>query len=208
LDPASAPRIAESAAAVERILAKGQPIYGVNTGFGKLASVRIEDADLATLQRNIVLPHAAGVGEPIAPPIARLMMALKLANLARGASGVKPDTIALLGAMLDRALTPVIPSQVSVGASGDLAPLAHLAAALIGVGEIIVDGTRKPALFQCMPSAFLPGYRLRPGEQQVVDAGSKEIQRRLIDKFAVPNLLNGAVNHASLRGPAPSGSHF
>ena len=91
LDPASAPRIAESAAAVERILAKGTPIYGVNTGFGKLASVRIDDADLATLQRNIVMSHAAGVGEPIAQPIARLMMALKLASLAQGASGVKPE---------------------------------------------------------------------------------------------------------------------
>src|SRR5277367_3619572 len=128
LDPASAPRIAESAAAVERILAKGQPIYGVNTGFGKLASVRIADADLATLQRNIVLSHAAGVGAPIAQPIARLMMALKLASLAQGASGVRPETIELLNAMLDRGLTPVIPGQGSVGASGDLAPLSHMAA--------------------------------------------------------------------------------
>jgi histidine ammonia-lyase len=145
LDPASASRIVESAAAVERILAKGTPIYGVNTGFGKLASVRIDDADLATLQRNIVLSHAAGVGEPIPQPIARLMMALKLASLAQGASGVKPETIALLGAMLDRGLTPIIPAQGSVGASGDLAPLAHLAATLIGVGEITVDGVRKPA---------------------------------------------------------------
>jgi histidine ammonia-lyase len=163
LDPVSAPRIAESAAAVARILAKGQPIYGVNTGFGKLASVRIEDADLATLQRNIVLSHAAGVGEPIAQPIARLMMALKLASLAQGASGVKPETIALLGAMLDRGLTPVIPSQGSVGASGDLAPLAHLAATLIGVGEIIVDGTRKPA-WEALAHAGLTSLSLGPKE--------------------------------------------
>jgi histidine ammonia-lyase len=145
LDPASAARIAESAAAVGRILAKGAPVYGVNTGFGKLASIRIEDADLATLQRNIVLSHAAGVGEPIATPIARLMMALKLASLAQGASGVRPETIALLGAMLKHGLTPVIPSQGSVGASGDLAPLAHMAATLIGVGEIVLGGVRKPA---------------------------------------------------------------
>ena len=163
LDPASAPRIAESAAAVERILAKGLPIYGVNTGFGKLASVRIDDADLATLQRNIVLSHAAGVGEPFAPAIARLMMALKLASLAQGASGVKPETVALLGAMLDRGLTPVIPAQGSVGASGDLAPLAHLAATLIGVGEIIVDGTRKPA-WEALAHTGLTSLSLGPKE--------------------------------------------
>jgi histidine ammonia-lyase len=163
LDPASAPRIAESAAAVERILAKNLPIYGVNTGFGKLASVRIADADLATLQRNIVLSHAAGVGEPIAQPIARLMMALKLSSLAQGASGVRPETIALLGAMLDRGLTPVIPSQGSVGASGDLAPLAHLAATLIGVGEIIADGVRKPA-WEALAHAGLSSLSLGPKE--------------------------------------------
>jgi len=163
LDRASAPRIAKSAAAVERILAKGTPIYGVNTGFGKLASVRIDDADLATLQRNIVLSHAAGVGEPIAQPIARLMMALKLASLAQGASGVKPETIALLGAMLDRGLTPIIPSQGSVGASGDLAPLSHLAATLIGVGEIIVDGARKPA-WEALAHTGLKPLSLGPKE--------------------------------------------
>jgi histidine ammonia-lyase len=163
LDPASAPRIAESAAAVERILAKNLPIYGVNTGFGKLASVRIADADLATLQRNIVLSHAAGVGEPIAQPIARLMMALKLSSLAQGASGVRPETIALLGAMLDRGLTPVIPAQGSVGASGDLAPLAHLAATLIGVGEIIADGMRKPA-WEALAHAGLTSLSLGPKE--------------------------------------------
>jgi histidine ammonia-lyase len=163
LDPASAPRIAESAAAVERILAKGAPVYGVNTGFGKLASIRIEDADLTTLQRNIVLSHAAGVGEPIATPIARLMMALKLASLAQGASGVRPETIALLGAMLKHGLTPVIPGQGSVGASGDLAPLAHMAATLIGVGEIVVGGIRKPAA-QALAEANLTPLSLGPKE--------------------------------------------
>ena len=108
LDPATGPAIADSAAAVERILAKGAPVYGINTGFGKLASVRIEAEDLERLQRNIVLSHAAGVGEPVPVPVARLMLALKLAGLAQGASGVRPATIALLAAMLDRGLTPVI----------------------------------------------------------------------------------------------------
>jgi histidine ammonia-lyase len=145
LDPASAPRIAESAAAVGRILAHGEPVYGINTGFGKLASVRIDDADLATLQRNIVLSHAAGVGDPSPVPVIRLMMALKLASLAQGASGVRPETVGLLEAMLVHGLTPVIPAQGSVGASGDLAPLSHMAVTMIGMGEIFVGDARLPA---------------------------------------------------------------
>ncbi|OHD02193.1 MAG: histidine ammonia-lyase [Sphingopyxis sp. RIFCSPHIGHO2_01_FULL_65_24] len=145
LSPDCRPAIAESAASVERILARGEAVYGINTGFGKLAAVRIESADLETLQRNIVLSHAAGVGAPMPVPIARLMMALKLASLARGASGVRPATIAMLEAMLDKGLIPVIPAQGSVGASGDLAPLSHMAAAMIGEGEIFVDGARVPA---------------------------------------------------------------
>jgi histidine ammonia-lyase len=163
LDPASALRIAESAASVGRILGKGAPVYGINTGFGKLASIRIDDADLATLQRNIVLSHAAGVGRPIAVPTTRLMMALKLASLAQGASGVRPETIVLLGAMLTKGLIPVIPGQGSVGASGDLAPLAHMAAALIGVGEIIVAGERKPAA-EALSQAGLTPLALGPKE--------------------------------------------
>ncbi|NIJ36049.1 histidine ammonia-lyase [Sphingopyxis panaciterrae] len=145
LDPASAPRIAESAAAVGRILAHGEPVYGINTGFGKLASVRIDDADLAALQRNIVLSHAAGVGDPSPVPVIRLMMALKLASLAQGASGVRPETVALLEAMLVHGLTPVIPAQGSVGASGDLAPLSHMAVTMIGMGEIFTGDERLPA---------------------------------------------------------------
>ena len=137
--------ITASAASVDRIIARGEPVYGINTGFGKLASVRIESADLATLQRNIVLSHAAGVGDAMPVPVARLMMALKLASLAHGASGVRPATIALLEAMLERGLTPVVPAQGSVGASGDLAPLAHMTAAMIGVGSIMVDGEALPA---------------------------------------------------------------
>jgi histidine ammonia-lyase len=145
LDPACRPAIAESAAAVGRILARHEPVYGINTGFGKLASVKIGDEDLATLQRNIVLSHAAGVGEPMPVPIARLMMALKLASLARGASGVAPATVELLEAMLAKGLVPVVPAQGSVGASGDLAPLAHMTATMIGVGEIFVGDERLPA---------------------------------------------------------------
>lgn len=145
LDGAAQAGIVESAAAVGAILARGAPAYGINTGFGKLAHVRIGADDLAALQRNIVLSHAAGVGAPMPVPVARLMLALKLASLAQGASGVQPQTVALLEAMLARGLVPVVPDQGSVGASGDLAPLAHVAAAMIGVGEVFVDGARVPA---------------------------------------------------------------
>ncbi|MGV8958855.1 MAG: histidine ammonia-lyase [Stenotrophomonas sp.] len=145
LDPASQAAVLRSAQVVEAIVAKGAPVYGINTGFGKLASVRIEREDLQTLQRNIVLSHAAGVGEPMPANVARLMMALKLASLAQGASGIHPQTLALLEAFLQHDFVPVIPCQGSVGASGDLAPLSHLATVMIGVGEAFVDGERMPA---------------------------------------------------------------
>ena len=145
LDDAVWPLVERSAAAVARIVARGAPVYGINTGFGKLASVRIEAPDLATLQRNIVLSHAAGVGEPMPVGVARLMMALKLASLAQGASGIRPETLRLLERMIERGMTPIVPVQGSVGASGDLAPLSHMTAVMIGVGEAEVSGRRLPA---------------------------------------------------------------
>ncbi len=156
LDRSCMAAVAASAAAVERIVARGEPVYGVNTGFGKLASVRIDADDLEQLQRNIVLSHAAGVGDPMPVAVARLMMALKLASLAQGASGVRPATIGLLTAMLEHGLTPVIPAQGSVGASGDLAPLAHMAAAMIGVGDILVAGERRPAAAALAQAGLAP----------------------------------------------------
>jgi histidine ammonia-lyase len=145
LDPVCLPAIQRAAAAVEAILARDQPVYGINTGFGKLATVRIAEPDLETLQRNLVLSHAAGVGEAMQVPVARLMMALKLGSLAQGASGVRLHTVRLLAAMLERDVIPVIPAQGSVGASGDLAPLAHLAGVMIGTGEVFCAGTRMGA---------------------------------------------------------------
>jgi histidine ammonia-lyase len=145
LNPASARVIQASAHAVEAIVGRGEPVYGINTGFGKLASVSIAREDLARLQYNIVVSHAAGVGEPAPANLVRLMLALKLASLARGASGVRPATTAMLEAMLTHHLLPVVPSQGSVGASGDLAPLAHMACAMIGLGEMDTPVGRMPA---------------------------------------------------------------
>ncbi|MCL4675097.1 MAG: histidine ammonia-lyase [Pararhodobacter sp.] len=133
----------EAAADLVRAAANGaDAVYGVNTGFGKLASVKIASADTETLQRNLILSHCCGVGEALDPAMARLMMALKLLSLGRGASGVRWEVIALIEGMLEHGVTPVIPAQGSVGASGDLAPLAHMAAAMIGEGEAWHDGQR------------------------------------------------------------------
>jgi len=145
LDPACHAAIDDGAHAVEAILARGEPVYGINTGFGRLAGVRIERADLTRLQRNIVLSHAAGVGEPMPAALVRLMLALKLASLAQGASGARLTTVLFVSEMLSRGLLPVVPTQGSVGASGDLAPLAHMAAAMIGAGEIMRGDAHIPA---------------------------------------------------------------
>ena len=206
LDPAAAPRIAASAAAVERILAKGAPVYGINTGFGKLASVRIDDADLAALQRNIVLSHAAGTGAPSPIPVVRLMLALKLASLGQGASGVRPATVALLEALLERGLTPVVPCQGSVGASGDLAPLAHMTAAMIGVGAIWVDGAQVPAA-QALAAAGLAPLELGPKEGLALLNGTQfSAANALVALFGAQRLLQSALVTGALSTEAAKGS--
>jgi histidine ammonia-lyase len=145
LDAGAWPAVQRSAAVVQAAAASDVAVYGVNTGFGKLASTRIGAADLATLQRNLIRSHSVGVGEPMAASIVRLILAMKAASLARGYSGVRPVVIEALLAAHNAGLVPCIPSQGSVGASGDLAPLAHLTLALMGEGECIVDGVRCPA---------------------------------------------------------------
>lgn len=145
LHPSSHAGIAAAAAMVAQAANGENAVYGVNTGFGKLASVKIATKDVATLQRNLILSHCCGVGEALDDAITRLMMALKLLSLGRGASGVAMTTVTLIEAMLAKGVTPVIPSQGSVGASGDLAPLAHMAAAMIGEGEATFEGVRMDA---------------------------------------------------------------
>ena len=206
LDPSSAPRIAASAAAVERILAKGAPVYGINTGFGKLASVRIADDELALLQRNIVLSHAAGTGAPSPVPVVRLMMALKLASLGQGASGVRPATVALLEGLLVGGLTPVVPCQGSVGASGDLAPLSHMTAAMIGVGEIWVDGARVPAA-DALAKAGLAPLTLGPKEGLALLNGTQfSTANALAALFGAERLARTALVTGALSTEAAKGS--
>jgi histidine ammonia-lyase len=141
----SAKNIASGQKIVEEIVAAGTVTYGVNTGFGKLASVRIADADLAKLQSNLIVSHAVGTGPALPDGVVRLLLAMKAASLARGASGVRPVVIEALTNALKADALPVIPAKGSVGASGDLAPLAHMAAALMGFGEIRLKGETLPA---------------------------------------------------------------
>ncbi len=206
LDPATGPRVEASAASVGRILARGEPVYGVNTGFGKLASVRIADADLVQLQRNIVLSHASGVGEPASVAATRLMMALKLGSLAQGASGVQPATLALLEAMLRRGVTPVVPAQGSVGASGDLAPLAHMTAAMIGVGEAHVGGEVLPAL-AALERAGLSPCELGPKEGLAFLNGTQfSTAHALVGLFEVERVFRTALVTGALSTDAARGS--
>ncbi|MEO6299162.1 MAG: histidine ammonia-lyase [Paracoccaceae bacterium] len=146
LDASARPGVEAAAACIAKAAAGTDAVYGVNTGFGKLASLKIAAKDTATLQRNLILSHCCGVGEAMPRNVARLMMALKLLSLGRGASGVRWEIVALLEGMLAKGVTPVIPAQGSVGASGDLAPLAHMAAAMIGEGEAEYMGVVMPGL--------------------------------------------------------------
>jgi histidine ammonia-lyase len=153
LDPSFWPPVEAASHIVAKAARADVPAYGVNTGFGKLASVRIAADQTALLQRNLIVSHCCGVGPPTPRPIVRLMMGLKIVSLGRGASGVRRDVIEQLQAMLARSICPLVPQQGSVGASGDLAPLAHMAAVMIGEGQAIVDG------------------RVVPGREALADAG-------------------------------------
>src|ERR1700736_526427 len=133
-------RMKSSRAVVDKLVASGQTAYGINTGFGKLASVRISTEQVRQLQVNLVRSHCCGVGAPLSEVETRAMMLLRANALAKGFSGVRPVVVETLCAMLNRKVHPVIPSQGSVGASGDLAPLAHLAAVVIGEGHANYQG--------------------------------------------------------------------
>jgi histidine ammonia-lyase len=206
LDQAAMAAVAASANAVAAIVARGKPVYGINTGFGKLASAHIAADDLAMLQRNLVLSHAAGVGEPTPPAIARLMMVLKLASLARGASGVRPETFTLLAAMIARDLIPLVPAQGSVGASGDLAPLAHLAAAMIGIGEVFLRGERTTA-GEALARVGLQPITLAPKEGLALLNGTQfSTAHALMALFATERVFRTALVTGALSTDAAKGS--
>ncbi|MGF6312267.1 histidine ammonia-lyase [Bradyrhizobium sp. i1.8.4] len=163
LDPSFWPRVEAAAAIVAKAARIDVPVYGINTGFGKLASTRIAADQTALLQRNLILSHCCGVGPATPEPVVRLMMALKVISLGRGASGVRRDVIEQLQGMLARGVYPLVPQQGSVGASGDLAPLAHMTAVMIGEGQAILDGMVVPG-HEALAAAGLAPLTLGPKE--------------------------------------------
>ena len=163
LDVSFWPRVEAAAEIVAKAARTDVPAYGINTGFGKLASTRIAPDQTTLLQRNLILSHCCGVGPATPDPIVRLMMALKVISLGRGASGVRRGVIEQLQGMLARGVTPLVPQQGSVGASGDLAPLAHMTAVMIGEGQAIRDGRIVPG-HEALAAAGLAPLTLGPKE--------------------------------------------
>jgi len=203
LDPASRAAVERGAAAVARVIAEGETVYGVNTGFGKLASIRIPAADLLALQRNLILSHACGVGPALPAPTVRLILAMKAASLARGASGVRWDVVAMLEAMRARDVLPVIPRQGSVGASGDLAPLAHMTAAMLGEGEALPGTAARDAL----AAAGLSPIVLGPKEGLALINGTQvSTALALSGLFAAERLFQAALVAGALTTDALCGS--
>jgi len=149
---------------VERATASGQTLYGINTGFGKLANVRIPADQLDQLQSNLIRSHASGVGAPLPPEVVRAVMLLRANVLLRPTSGVRPELVDALVAMLNAGVLPVVPEQGSVGASGDLAPLSHIGLALMGEGEVLSDGESRGSAGEALARAGLSPYRFRPKE--------------------------------------------
>jgi len=156
-------RVKLSRDTVEDAVARDEIVYGINTGFGKLSSVRIEKKGLSQLQKNLIMSHAAGVGEPLDPAEARLALLLRINALAHGNSGVRPLLIDRLVEIYNQGIVPVIPRQGSVGASGDLAPLAHMALVLLGKGEVFFKGRRLPAA-EGLEKAGIKPLVLKPKE--------------------------------------------
>jgi len=206
VDPACRPGVGAGAAAIERIVAHGEPAYGINTGFGKLAQTRIAASELGALQRNLVLSHAAGTGALLGDDTVRLTLALKIASLARGHSGVRAQTIEALAALYNAGVLPCIPSKGSVGASGDLAPLAHLAAVLLGVGDVRIQGRIVGAKQGLAHAGFEP-LTLAPKEGLALLNGTQvSTALALLGLFAIENVFAAALVAGALSTDAAMGS--
>ncbi|MGA7523488.1 MAG: histidine ammonia-lyase [Acidobacteriaceae bacterium] len=209
LNPTALPRIQASRAVVDSLLARGETAYGVNTGFGKLSDVRIASAELQNLQRNLVRSHACGLGDPLPETAVRAMLLLRANVLAKGFSGVRSAVVETLLFFLNHGIHPVVPSRGSVGASGDLAPLAHLALALIGEGMVLQDGRLVPATMALLKTGRAPltleakeGLALLNGTQAITAVGALALVRAL--RVAELAELAGAMTLEALRGtPTP-----
>nr|WP_040125086.1 histidine ammonia-lyase [Paraburkholderia xenovorans] len=206
LCPSTFAAIDASAQAVENIVRKGKPVYGVNTGFGRLASTHIPLEQLDLLQRNLVLSHAVGVGEPMSRSVVRLMIVLKVSSLARGHSGIRREVIAALVTLLNADVLPVIPVKGSVGASGDLAPLAHMSAVLLGVGEVTI-GERRASANEGLHAAGLEPFTLRAKEGLALLNGTQaSTALALFNMFAIEDLFCTALVAGALSVDAAAAS--
>ncbi len=199
-------RIEESAALVQKVIAGGKSVYGLNTGFGQLAQVRVSDRDLKRLQENLVRSHAVGVGPLLPDATVRLVLVLKVVALAQGYSGVRPELIEALCALLEHEIYPAIPAKGSVGASGDLAPLAHLAGALLGFGEVSVDG-QLMAAEDALAAAGLAPLELAPKEGLALLNGTQvSTALALAALFRAEHALAAAVTAGAMSADAVKGS--
>jgi len=206
LAPSTWDAVDASRQTIEKILASGDTVYGVNTGFGLLASERIEDDQLKQLQRNLVLSHAAGTGVPLDEATVRLTLMLKINSLARGFSGVRREVIDLLCKFLEAEIYPVIPSKGSVGASGDLAPLAHLSAALIGEGDVTI-GAKRMSAAEGLAQVGLEPIELAPKEGLALLNGTQVSTALAIQNYyKLKRLFNSAVLTGALSVDAIKGS--
>ncbi|MGP9819259.1 histidine ammonia-lyase [Salinarimonas sp. NSM] len=206
LDPACDAGIARSAARIAQIAAGDAPVYGVNTGFGKLASIRIPAGDVATLQQNLIRSHACGFGAPLPAAVVRLVMSLKLISLGRGASGVRHEVVRLIEGMLAGDVLPVIPEKGSVGASGDLAPLAHMTLVMIGEGEAVLGGERLPGA-DALARAGLAPVRLAAKEGLALINGTQvSTALALAGLFEAHRALKAAIVTGALSTDAAMGS--
>lgn len=206
LGPEDRGRIATASALVDRVVGLGAAAYGINTGFGLLAQTRIPADQLELLQRNLLLSHAAGVGEPLPDPVVRLILALKVNALARGYSGISEAVVDGLLALLEHEVYPVIPAQGSVGASGDLAPLAHMGAVLLGVGKVRIEGRVLPAA-EGLTRAGLQPFRLRAKEGLALINGTQvSTALALAGLFGAEDLFAAAVVAGAMSVDALKGS--
>jgi histidine ammonia-lyase len=199
-------RITAANALVEKIVSAGEAAYGINTGFGLLAQTRIPGEQLELLQRNLLLSHAAGVGEALPDAVVRLVLALKINALARGHSGVTVELVEALMTLLEREVYPLIPAQGSVGASGDLAPLAHMSAVLLGFGQVRVRGAVLPAA-EGLRLAGLAPIRLHAKEGLALINGTQvSTALALAGLFGAENVLAAAVVAGAMSVDALKGS--
>jgi histidine ammonia-lyase len=206
LGSAARRRVAEAQELVDEVVAHGDTVYGVNTGFGQLASVRVDDNELAHLQDNLVRSHAVGVGEDLDDDVVRLIMLMKVIGLAEGYSGVRLELIETLCALLNREIYPRIPSKGSVGASGDLAPLAHMAGALIGFGEVRINGYLVPASI-ALREAGIETLCLAPKEGLALLNGTQvSTALALAAVFRTENVLSAALLAGAMSSDAIKGS--